>query len=107
MGNKFTQALGAFGSMQPNAVPYVQQHMDELGQLLGSMGVSLPDHIRQNVFLPETGFFGNHPGLTRGIENAVLAAASMGPSATVGEGISNVARSMIAVPQMRQQYQMQ
>ena len=61
----------------------------------------------RNMFFPQTGFFGRHPRLTRGIENAFLAAGATPQGQTTGENISNVARALMAIPQMRQQHAFQ
>ena len=57
-----------------------------------------------NPFLvfPNRGFFGRHPRVTGALEGALLGAATTGPSATAGEGISNVARSVLGLPQAAQ-----
>jgi len=67
-----------------------------LNNLLGQYGQSLPENPRQNAFLPDTGFFGNHPRLAGALEGAVFGGANTGPASTVGEGISNALRGMLS-----------
>ena len=102
----FAQILGA-SSMRPQQV--VEQR-DALANLLRPLGLQMPTNIRENLFLPEAGtnnFFGRHPRATRGLENAIAALATIGPSNTTGEGIANVASSLMNIPQMREQNIMQ
>jgi hypothetical protein len=63
--------------------------------------------IKQNFMLPEPGtpgFFGQHPNLSRGIENAFLMAANTPSGATVGENISNIARAALGLRSIRDQH---
>jgi len=77
-----------------------------LEQLMAQYGGVLQDP-GQNLVLPETGFFGRHPNLTRGLENALLSAATFRGGDTTGENISAVAQNVLGLPQARQQFQMQ
>lgn len=57
--------------------------------------------VNPNAILPNSGFFGAHPNLSRMIEGGIFGAANTQGSNTIGEGISNVAQSMISGPQQR------
>lgn len=57
-------------------------------QALSQYGLQLPE-ARQNAFLPEGGFFGNHPRLSAGLEGAMLGAAGTQGAETWGQGIAN------------------
>lgn len=94
-----------FNPFEPQEPPSSLE--EELSYLLSPMGLQLPPR-KQNVVLPEPGtpnFFGRHPRLAGAIESGLMAAATTPSSQTIGEGISNVAGSLLRVPQMRQQMQ--
>lgn len=80
----------------------------QVQDMLGQYGMSIPDNIKQNFMLPEAGtdnFFGRHPHLAGGIENAFMAVANMGPtSMSAGDNISNVARAIMAIPGERREH---
>lgn len=78
----------------------------QLESLLAQYGLH-PAQQQPNVLLPNQGFFGDHPNLSRGIENAVIAAAHTPESTTTGGGISAVAQGVLGIPQYRNQVQMQ
>lgn len=66
--------------------------------------------FNRNVFIPQgdEGFFGRHPRLSRGLDNALLSAATFGPSGnTVGENIGAVARNILGLGPARQQLNME
>jgi hypothetical protein len=71
---------------------------------LGQYGLHTlaPEEANPNALLPNSGFFGRHPGIARGIEGGIFGAAATRPSDTWGEGISNVAQGLIGGRQMRQ-----
>jgi hypothetical protein len=57
------------------------------------------NQVQQNVLLPNTGFFGRHPNLSRALEGGIFAAASTpssGGIASTGENVSNALEGMIA-----------
>ena len=63
------------------------------------------NQVHQNVFLPNTGFFGRHPNLSRALEGGMFAAASTpssGGIASAGENISNALEGMIGGERARQ-----
>lgn len=62
-----------------------------------------PDQVNPNAVLPNGGFFGAHPMLSRGIEGAMFGAANTRGANTLGEGISNVTQGIIGGQQMRGQ----
>ena len=78
---------------------------NRLNTLLSPYGLNAPA-MSDNVFLPETGFFGRHPLATRAIENALIGAATTEGGNTVGESISNIARSVLGIPRVRGQMQL-
>lgn len=96
---------------EPSELLQQFQNNPQIQGALGSEGISLPTQLKQNFILPEPGtsnWFGRHPRASMGIENAFLGLANMGPtSESAGENISNVARSVLAIPEMRDQHQMQ
>ena len=93
----------SFGSEMPD--------LSGFSQLLSKYGIAMPQP-RQNVILPEPGsdnFFGRHPMLSRGIENALLGVAAMGPTPEVsgaGDNISRAIQGFLGGPQLRTQMQM-
>lgn len=60
-----------------------------------------PDQVQRNAVLPNSGFFGNHPNLSRMLEGGLFGAAATHGSDTWGEGISNVAGGLIEGRQAR------
>jgi hypothetical protein len=61
--------------------------------------------VKQNVLLPNTGFFGNHPTLSRMLEAGLFGAAatpSAGGIASTGEGIAAAIEGAIGSQRMRQ-----
>lgn len=70
---------------------------------LGQYGLSPLDQsqVKQNTILPNSGFFGAHPRLSAMLEGGIYGAATSRGSNTIGEGITNVADSLIAGPRMR------
>lgn len=72
-------------------------------QFLGQYGLSPLDQsqVKQNTILPNSGFFGAHPRLSAMLEGGIYGAATSRGSNTIGEGITNVADSLIAGPRMR------
>lgn len=73
-------------------------------QQLGQYGLHTlaPEDVNPNALLPNSGFFGRHPGIARGIEGGIFGAAATRGSDTWGEGISNVMQGLIGGRQMRQ-----
>ncbi|HXC62449.1 MAG TPA: hypothetical protein VNV63_07225, partial [Nitrospiria bacterium] len=73
-------------------------------QYLGQFGLSpvAPQNVQHNAFLPNTGFFGNHPRLSGMLEGGLFGAAATRGSDTWGEGISNVAGGMLEAKMARQ-----
>jgi hypothetical protein len=89
--------------MQP---PQVQpgNWMDAANGLLKQYGLSI--RPQQNLFLPEpgtSGFFGQHPNLSRAIETGLTAAANIHSGPTIGDNINAVAGGIIGAPLQRQQ----
>jgi hypothetical protein len=80
---------------------------DQVNQLLKPYGVSMPSSYQQpGPFENMPGFNSGHPGLSRGLDNAFIALAGMGPTGrTAGENISNVARGVLGIGSYRRQYQ--
>jgi hypothetical protein len=64
---------------------------------LGQFGLSpvSPQQVNPNAFLPNSGFFGRHPGVSRMLEGGVFGAAATKGSDTIGEGISNAAGGLL------------
>lgn len=75
------------------------------GKLLSPYGLHPLDPQAANPFVmfQNQGFAANHPGIAHAIEGGVMGAATTQGANTWGEGISNVAKSLLSVPQMRQQ----
>lgn len=95
----------------PAATPQPLPHdfRQAADSMLAPFGLQLPDP-RQNIMLPEPGtdnFFGQHPNLSRGIENALLMGASVGPSETPGDAINQVARALLSLDPQRMAIQQQ
>lgn len=88
---------------QPSAPPQTGFGADG-GQYNGG---SMP---QQNVFLPQAGsdtYFGEHPGLARGIDSAMATVAAMQTGPTIGSNISGVANALLNTPHFKQQLLMQ
>lgn len=95
-------SMGRMGSTAPQANPFLNSSDSGISagvfqdpvfranadQALSQYGLQLPE-ARQNAFLPEGGFFGNHPRLSAGLEGAMLGAAGTQGAETVGQGVSN------------------
>lgn len=79
---------------------------DQMNQLLQPYGVQMPSQYQQpGPFENMPGFAGKHPGLSRGLDNALIAVANMGPTGrTAGENISNAARGVLSVGPYRRQF---
>ena len=88
------------GPMAPPQDPYEAMIAQAMGQSQAAMG-------RRNLFLPESGYFGAHPRVSRGIENALLFAGGFQGGDTIGENIGGVARGLMGIEPQRQQIQMQ
>jgi len=60
--------------------------------------------VQQNTILPNTGFFGRHPGLSRALEGAMYGAAATpsGGIAGVGENVSRAMEGIIGGHRMQQ-----
>lgn len=73
-------------------------------QALAPYGLSplSPEQVNPNAVLPNSGFFGNHPMLARGLEGAMFGAANTRGGETAGESISNIFQGMIGGMQERQ-----
>jgi hypothetical protein len=73
-------------------------------QYLGQYGLSpvAPENVQHNAVLPNTGFFGDHPRLSAALEGGLFGAAAGRGSDTIGEGISNVAGSLLEARSVRQ-----
>lgn len=95
--------MGAGGPLTPLGGPNAELPMpgaDEANALLGQYGLSMPGHIKQNIFLPDS-FAGHHPLLSRMIEGGVLGGALTNGGETVGENIQNVFRGLLAAKDYR------
>ena len=76
--------------------------VDHLNRMLAPYGQQTQDY--QNIMLPEPGtpgFFGQHPMVSRMIENALLAGATTQGGETAGQSISNVAGSVLGLGRNR------
>lgn len=65
------------------------------------------NQVKPNVLLPNTGFFGNHPALSGGLEGALFGLAASHGGATLGESLQGVAEGVIGGQQIRQGLQRQ
>lgn len=100
----FGRARGAPGvGGEPAMQPELMQNLDveKINQQLAQFGVQLPTNPNPNAFLPNTGFFGNHPGFAAGLEGALLGAMGAGSADTWGEGISNAIRGGVGAIESR------
>jgi hypothetical protein len=82
---------------------------ERANEALSRYGLQLPEP-RENVFLPEPGsdnFFGNHPTLTRGIENALMTMSQIKTQATIGDSISNVSGALMGTDAIRRNNEFQ
>lgn len=80
----------------------------QLDSLLQSYGVQLPSSYVQPGPLENSPMQNSHPGLARGLDNALITASLMGPSGrTAGENISNAARGVLGVGPYRREFQAQ
>jgi len=97
---------GAAAAMPPE--PAAPQSWEEAaGKMLSPFGVK-PVSPSPFAPIPESNFTRAHPMLASGLSNALLGLAGMGPTEwSAGANISNVARGLIGIPQMRRQAQMQ
>ncbi len=115
MGNWFQQlfqGLGAPPDRQEVPAPppqeqparnFLQEMSDYFSPLLqGSMSQARESANNPFLVLPNRGFFGNHPRISGAIENALIGAATTQSGDTVGENISNVARSVLGLPDAKQ-----
>jgi len=69
---------------------------EQANKLLANYGLSLPQSVGPNAILPNSGFFGNHPRLSGGIEGAMLGFMNT-PETTggTGQGITNALRGAL------------
>lgn len=58
--------------------------------------------VKQNVLLPNTGFFGNHPMLSRALEAGLFGAAASHGGETVGQSIQGVTEGLIGGQRIRE-----
>lgn len=94
------------GGMDPSSVvdPSVANNA------LAPYGLQLPTHTNPFLFFNDqnqdgsTTWAGNHPKVARAIEGAMIGATTQG-GATVGENISNVAKSVLGIPGLYKQSQ--
>lgn len=95
---------GTDGSpMDYSQFTYNPQAHQAASDFLGQYGLSplSPDQVQNNTILPNSGFFGRHPRLSGALEGGIYGAAASHGADTWGEGISSVANSMLAGPQMK------
>lgn len=106
LGN-MKSALGV-GSGDPSGLLDTLQNNPNVMQTVGQY---MPQHIRQNLFLPEPGsdtFMGRHPAFAHSLENALIGVGQMNQiPQTTGQSISMVANSLMAGPMAHRQWQMQ
>jgi hypothetical protein len=108
--NMDAQAAKGAG-INPFSIPFMPS--PEAIEQLRQYGVNFPEHLKQNLFLPEPGaqgFFGQHPGVARGIEGALLGAAGTpgaqpGMPEGAGAGIARGLQGGLGVPQYKREYQ--
>lgn len=98
--------MGASNGMGPtdySQFTYDPEARQAAQGFLGQYGLSplAPNQVQNNTILPNSGFFGRHPRLSGALEGGIYGAASAQGANTWGEGISSVANSMLAGPQMR------
>lgn len=95
---------GTDGSpMDYSQFTYNPQAHQAASDFLGQYGLSplAPDQVQNNTILPNSGFFGRHSRLSGALEGGIYGAAASHGADTWGEGISSVANSMLAGPQMK------
>lgn len=100
----------AQGAGNPFMIPQMPSP-ETIAELQRQYGVQFPQHMRQNVFMPEagtSGFWGQHPRLARGVEGAAIGAMETPPSSGfegAGQGVSRALQGMFGVPQMHRAFQ--
>lgn len=95
----------AGGMIAPGQMDELQSDFGPIVQQITGSPMQAP---RQNFLLPEPGsdgFFGQHPRVAQGIENALLALANTHGGETIGDSLSSIAAGLFSVPQARRQYQ--
>jgi hypothetical protein len=60
------------------------------------------NQVKQNVLLPNTGFFGNHPTLSRALEGGIFGALASHGGQTAGESIQGALEGLVGGQQARQ-----
>jgi len=102
-GNRFLPGGQAADGMDYSQFTFDPDAHAAASKFLGQYGLSplAPSQVQQNTVLPNTGFFGNHPRLSRMLEGGIYGAAASQGSNTWGEGIQSVANSLIAGPRMQ------
>lgn len=109
MANRLVSAMGG---MSPNWGGGDPSDISSGGvnDILQGTGVSIPDQSQLKPLGPfeNMSAMSGHPGLARGMDNAMIALAGMGPTgATAGENIGNVARGVMGIQPQRTAYMWQ
>ena len=103
-GGRGLSALSGLGGMQdqPDYSSFTFNPAQRQQAIEAGVTPLDPSQVRQNTFLPNTGFFGSHPRLSAALESGLLGAASTRQSQTTGEGISNAIGGALEGIQTRQ-----
>lgn len=93
------------GSPAPNGMdPSSMVDPSIANSALSPYGMQLPTHTNPFLFFKDQNqdgsstWAGNHPRTAMAVEGAMLGAANTGQGQTIGENISNVARSVMSIP---------
>jgi len=77
--------------------------MGQANDLLAQFGQHMPEHPAMNAFLPNTGFFGDHPRVSSAIESGLLGAMNATNGPTTGDTISGAIHGMLGGVMQRRQ----
>jgi len=108
VGNAAPQGMPDWLSKRPTTMPdqpagpATSFNVDSVSSLLRGYGIQFPEHLDDRGPV-EKGWLGRgHPGLARGLDNALIAVGSMGPSSlSAGDNISNAVRGVLNIQPYR------
>lgn len=111
-GGRVAQAMS--GAMNPSVGggmdPSSMQDPSTANGVLGNYGLQLPTHTNPFLFFKDQNpdgsatWAGNHPRVAKAVEGAMIGATTPGGN-TIGENISNVAKTVLNIPGLYKQSQ--